>query len=220
MHGKIATNSNHRLSNIDSTVAEQMLASDTITALSRGHRAFMAQRYWRHEVSYAHQCWSKMNDIITSEEIAGVFNIFHDGVIVKHEYAACCLKLDIDIEYLAARVQKQFTGFKVEISDCENICFKPWNEDGEAGKYIRDINQIFERSLDILSSEIENDRILIHCSMDSTNLDYSGGVLMFTAGSLKVSDQPGKYYTYEELDSLCEEYWTEWENNHKKSGAP
>lgn len=34
----------------------------------------------------------------------GVFNIFHDCVIVKHEYVSGILKLDIEIQYLATRI--------------------------------------------------------------------------------------------------------------------
>lgn len=158
-----------------------------------------------------------MNDITIIEEIVGVFNIFHDGVIVKHEIGKGILKLKIDIPYLATRIQKQFSDFDIEIIDCENIMFKPWHDENNTSSLINDTEKIFENELEILTCESDKNRILIHCSQPNAGTTSHGGILSFDTVSIKVTDESGKVCDYKKLEKLCDDYWTEWENKHKKS---
>ncbi len=151
------------------------------------------------------------------EDIKDLFDIFHDGDIVEYSLLNKELHLDIEIPYLAERIDKNFKLFRVVLYGCQNIIFTTWpNEEGMDGEIISDVKTIFKPKLWILSASIEDGKIEVNCSQTSSDFNYCGGNLCFNVESVKVSDENGKQYTIDELAEFCEEYWDEWENNNKK----
>ncbi len=147
------------------------------------------------------------------ENIIEIFNIFHDGEITKHKLHNNCLSLEIEIEYLANLVDKNFTKFFVELDDVKDISFYPWLHDmsnKQKQKSLTDVDKIFRAKLEILESNIKDSKIEIILNQHDLELEYCGGELYFKSSSARVYDENGKLYGIEELGELCDRYWNKF----------
>jgi len=148
--------------------------------------------------------------------ISDIFSIFHDGGIVKCDREHDQLIIEVEIEYLAQRVNPEFTKFVVCLSGAENIQFSTWPSDLKSPpEVLVDESLIFEPELEILESNVKDGAIQVICNQHSHELDYCGGELSFIAKSAEVTDEAEKVYSLEELDTICKEYWDEWSNKNK-----
>ena len=149
-----------------------------------------------------------------SSNIEAIFSIFHDGVITSHVVKDGKLVLDIEIQYLAERISPGFTKFHVLLENVENIRFTTWPSNFKSDpELISDLNTIFAPELDILEGNTKENQIQVICNQSSSDYDYCGGELYFSAVAAIVSDENGKEYSIDELDVLCKGYWDEWASN-------
>ncbi|WP_085899124.1 hypothetical protein [Kiloniella majae] len=142
------------------------------------------------------------------EDIKDIFSIFHDGVISASSLHDESIILDIEIQYLSERINPEYTGFKVSLYGFCDVEFSTWPSDLKSDpEKITDIKSIFKPELEILRANIKNNKIEVVCNQHSHEYDYCGGVLLFTLNSAEVQDASGKFYSIEDLDTLCTNYW-------------
>lgn len=126
-----------------------------------------------------------------------LWNLFHDGVLTRVECAVPGeVRLFVHIPYLRAKFPGTGTGFDVVLSDCSQLSYEVWDEDGTFG--LTDIGHIKPV---ILSAE------------PGTPLKIfgAGGTLTLQYRSAEVFVDSGAPTTLEELDAASEAYWTQWE---------
>ncbi|MEG3438471.1 hypothetical protein V0288_15170 [Pannus brasiliensis CCIBt3594] len=150
------------------------------------------------------------------EKISDIFSIFHDGKIVFCHLENSSLLMEVEIRYLAERIDPAFRKFIIRLYDVKDLYFFPWPSDRSSEPdVLREIDTIFKPELEILDANCEEDQIKVICTQHSLELDYFGGELSLSATSAEVLDEAGKNYSIEELDTLCKSYWDEWANQHK-----
>ncbi|MCP4550825.1 MAG: hypothetical protein GY834_02025 [Bacteroidetes bacterium] len=99
------------------------------------------------------------------ENICEVFSIFHDGDITYHEISGNNLLLEIEIQYLAQRIDETFIKFILTLNNICNISFEPWLDETDEGKVIlTKLEEIFNPELEILSAEKQENKIKVACS--------------------------------------------------------
>ncbi|QUY43518.1 hypothetical protein [Acaryochloris marina] len=149
-----------------------------------------------------------------SENISNVFSIFHDGDIVNGHQKNSSLLIEVEIQYLAERINPPFRKFMLRLDNVRNLHFSTWPSDWKSEpKVLRDAKTIFKSELGILEGNYEEDQIKVACDQHLPEFDYCGGELHFSATSVEVTDEAGKGYSIEELGALCKDYWDEWANN-------
>lgn len=150
-----------------------------------------------------------------SEQIATLFTIFHDGVIVRAATDSNDVCLDVEIEYLAERIDPSFRQFRVRLVGVRSMRFVPWlNDLAIEPVAITDVPTIFGPELDILNGGIQDGVIQVACIQDSNELDYCGGEFFFQAEFAQVSDEAGCLYSFDALESLCKDYWSNVPQKH------
>jgi len=144
-------------------------------------------------------------------EIAELFSLFHDGVIVEASGEGHDLELRVRIAYLAERVAPGFTTFVVRIHGVEDLAFVTWPNEASAGpQTLRRIAEIFVPPLDILSGDVVAGRIEVVCNQPASSALHCGGTLAFGAQSADVIDHNGKHYSVAELAAIADAYWRDW----------
>ncbi len=145
------------------------------------------------------------------ENIRDVFSIFHDGTISNWDGNKELLKLEIDCEYLAEKIDKSYKSFFIELENIEKLELNPWmNPINLPQKIFSEIEEVFQTSLEILSTEIENEIVKITCNQDNLDFEYCGGTLLLSCKNIKVFDQNLNELTIDEINKICEEYWNEF----------
>ena len=115
-----------------------------------------------------------MTKIEGLERIAAIFNIFHDGTITSAVLTDGNLSLDIEIGYLAMRVNPQFTRFRVVLNGISQLDFSPWPDNSESTREkLNDTHTIFEPELEILTADVKEQNVEIVCNQFSSHYDYS-----------------------------------------------
>ena len=150
------------------------------------------------------------------EGIRNVFSIFHDGGISKARLESSDLFLEVEITYLAERISPGFSTFSLCLTHVENLIFTPWpNNTSLPSEKIIDPNKIFILDIEMLSAKINDKNIEIECVQHNQDFEFIGGVLSFSANSIDVQDESGRYYTVEELRQISEGYWNDWASKNK-----
>lgn len=180
--------------------------------------AYLGSSIWRTKLVAG----STHNNIVMPMSIEGldniktVFSVLHDGEICHSIEDGSKLELEVHIQYLAERVNREFRKFSVVLEDVENLGFTTWPDDAKADPdVLTDATLMFTNELEILSGEIENNEIKVACNQPLPGLGYCGGFLYFRAKSATVKDVSGKTYSIEELCSLSDSYWDDWANRNK-----
>jgi len=150
------------------------------------------------------------------ENVRDIFSIFHDGTIRSCTLNEGDLTLDIEIEYLAARVKPEFRKFEVRLFGVSNVRFSTWPSDLKSDPVvITDTQQIFAADLEILEGNLKEDEIEVVCNQHSLEFAYCGGELRFRCLCAGVMDEGGRDYSIEELSALCEGYWDDWSRENQ-----
>lgn len=150
-----------------------------------------------------------------SEKIRKIFSIFHDGGIVNCQIENDTLMMDVEIQYLAERINPSFRKFSIALTEVGSIRFLTWPNDLQSEPALMtDVKTIFKSDLEILEANIKGGEIQIVCNQCSPEFNYCGGELYFTAVSAEVMDEVGKSYSISELEALCKGYWDEWQNDN------
>jgi len=124
--------------------------------------------------------------------------------------------LEVEIQYLAERINPVFRKFQIILENVENIKFRTWPSDLKSkAKLITEPSVIFKPKLDILEGNIKEEQIQVICNQASPDFEYCGGELYFSSTLAIVTDEAGKSYSIDELDVLCKGYWDEWSAKNK-----
>ena len=148
-------------------------------------------------------------------DIADVFGIFHDGVIVAPLADHDDGEIVVWIPYLASRTSSGGDSFKVRFDGLEQVSFIPWEEEGQPVlPVITGFTAIFPLELEILSAEVRGDLVAMACSC--RGIECFGGNLEIIANGCRVHDESGREWGLEELKKLAEGYWEEWSSRGRK----
>jgi hypothetical protein len=151
-----------------------------------------------------------------SEFIRDIFSIFHDGEIVCASLDNGNLVMDVEIQYLAERINPSYKKFIVRLENIRDMRFKTWPRDLKSEPaLITDVSAIFKPELDILEGNVKDGLFKVVCIQTSPDFDYIGGELYFQAESAQVTDEGGRHYSIDELYSLCKGYWDELSNKSR-----
>ncbi len=149
--------------------------------------------------------------IAGNNDLAELFSILHDGVIVEASAVDGDLVMRVEISYLAERIHPGFTTFAVRAHQVEDLAFVTWPKDEAAApQMLHDLTAIFVPPLDILSGEVADGRVEVDCNQSSPQTPHCGGTLTLSAASADVTDQDGKHYSIAELGALSDAYWKDW----------
>lgn len=148
------------------------------------------------------------------ENIAAVFSLFHDGAISAYMQGKDGLMLLVEIPFLTQRINPGFSKFLVCLFEVKNIQFETWPGAADnASQTLTSLDKIFQPRLDILQAEATDNTIDVACHLASPGFPYGGGELQIDASVATVSDEAGKFWTLDELDRLCKDYWDEHARN-------
>jgi hypothetical protein len=140
------------------------------------------------------------------------FSIFHDGGISGFTSSGQDLILDVEIMYLAERINPSYRVFRLTLRNARDIVFETWPKDSNAEpSKISSLSKIFVPELEILGCEVAGDDLKVTCNQPSANCNYCGGTLFLKTDSASVTDESGKEYSIEELRQLSAGYWSDWE---------
>jgi hypothetical protein len=152
--------------------------------------------------------------------IADLFSVFHDGEIVSHLPNGYDLRLRIDVEYLAKRIQPTFKYFDIDLLGLANVEFTTWPlQEAEPPRQLHNFDEIFTPRLEVLSGEVDGSLIRVVCNQPSARLGYSGGDLRFSAQAAIVRDEAGAECSIDQLKSIAESYWCEFSERTKGKNA-
>jgi hypothetical protein len=152
-------------------------------------------------------------------DIADLFSVFHDGEIMSHQSQAGDLRLRLDVEYLAKRIQPTFQCFEIELLGVKNLEFTTWPEDEQAPRQLHKPEEIFIPRLEVLSGETEGSTVRVVCNQPASRVGWSGGDLRFEVRGARVRDEAGLEWSIENLKSLAEAYWAEWSERGKRNAT-
>lgn len=145
------------------------------------------------------------------DDLAALFNVFHDGLIVEASSVDEDLLLTVRISYLAERIAPEFTTFAVRLHHVEDLSFSTWPKDSAASpEVLRSASAIFHPHLDILGGDPSDGRVRVTCNQSSSETPHCGGTLTFRATSAMVCDQDLKSYSIADLSTLADAYWKDW----------
>lgn len=151
-----------------------------------------------------------------SERIANLFSIFHDGYICQANIVNSNLVLEIEITYLARRINPSFKKFVLRLFNVRDLRFTTWPSNSEMQpSEIFDTPLIFRPKLEILDGGTIGGSIQVICSVSTQGCDYCGGELYFQADFAQVTDDAGHLYSFSELCSLSRDYWEEWSRRNQ-----
>lgn len=141
-------------------------------------------------------------------KIADVINAFHDGEMLLEKKEGNHLVLKIDCEYLAKAINPDFSFFWMKIHNCHFMEFHPWSTLEELSKTIwTSPREIFEMELEIISAEVEGNRVEVSCYQYNANIDVKGGKLLLDCQSIELFDQEWNRLEYLQLREITNDYW-------------
>ncbi|MES2440969.1 MAG: hypothetical protein V4584_18030 [Verrucomicrobiota bacterium] len=148
----------------------------------------------------------------TLESVRDLFSIFHDGTITRLKIENGICDLEVDIKYLASRMDPSFSAFRVRLFSVEDFYFTPWNGSEESpSSAIYDIGEIWAAELGILSAEIDGSKIKVACTQDlHPALDHSGGFLTFECSHGELFDEAGRLVGMAALRQMSASYWEDF----------
>ena len=144
-----------------------------------------------------------------AENLRDLFCLLHDGTISHCSSDGSDLVLEVEIQYLAVRVDP----FYLRLVNVRHLRFTTWPNAISSGPVVlSQMTQIFQPELQILEGNLQDGAIQVVCNQRSSAFDYSGGELFFMADGAQLTDESGQDYSMATLGSLCKEYWDEWAN--------
>lgn len=151
-----------------------------------------------------------------AENVRVLFSLFHDGSIVSWATDGDELQLEVEIKYLAERIDPKFRKFDVRLFGVSDIQFSTWPNDlATKPEVLTEPTAIFAGDLEVLEGNLQAGMIEVVCNQHSQNIAYSGGELRFGCVYATVTDEAGKAYSIEELGNLCKGYWEEWSKRNQ-----
>ncbi|MBK1880683.1 hypothetical protein [Pelagicoccus mobilis] len=156
--------------------------------------------------------------MISRSDVPDIFNIFHDGTMtdVHTREGTCTFK--VQIPYLANRIKKDHTFFRVSLENASILKFLGWPRKFERKEKeaIFSFDEIFSTNLEILESNEKAESFEVICNIADLDSDFCGGELHLNCSQAIVLDEDGREWTIDDLDILCKEYWNEWSKKNER----
>ena len=146
-----------------------------------------------------------------TEDIRDIFSILHDGIISAWTGDKNLLTLTVDCEYLAERIDNSFDKFYVALINVDKLELDPWTNPIDLPTIVKTgYADIFKAELEILSTDIKDDVVIVTCNQHDTDYDYCGGNITISCQAVKVFDQNKNELTIDQFGEICKKYWEEW----------
>ncbi|MES2297505.1 MAG: hypothetical protein V4582_10705 [Pseudomonadota bacterium] len=146
-----------------------------------------------------------------TENLCDIFSIFHDGEISHFAVDGANLDLEVEIMYLAERVNPNYRRFRVSLQNVKNLSFQTWPKDPHMVPVtLSSPKHIFKPELEILSGELDGNLIKVICNQALPSCEYCGGELYLQADHAVVRDEGDREYSIDDLRNLSKDYWDEW----------
>lgn len=156
--------------------------------------------------------------IICTDDIAALFNVFHDGDFTGAMYDGSDFLCEIGIPYLASRIDPNFDVFHLRLHGFRDSSLAVWPKDpADEPWIIFEPVSIFVPEPEILSGEVDGQYIKVYCNQGGPSMNYSGGELRFQCDGATVVDQSGKEWSLSELIDLSASYWEDWSSTKNPS---
>jgi len=148
------------------------------------------------------------------EKLKSLFNTLHDGVIFSCSVDKSQLNLKIGCQYLAEKINPSFDYFHLQLIQVERIMLEPWmNQETKPQDYNTSLQEIFKSPLEIKSSEIKGNLVVVYCSQNNPDFNSCGGNLFIKCEDARLLDQEDNEITLEELKILSDLYWEDFDKN-------
>ena len=130
------------------------------------------------------------------ENLRALFAVFHDGRVNLRSKADASLEVSIQIRYLTQRINPEYTRFILSLREMGMFSYQPWvPPDQVQSKAITDPTIVFGFNLELISSDIKENRLAIWCNANPDDEGFSCGELSLNAQSAAVFDESGREYT-------------------------
>jgi len=157
--------------------------------------------------------------IEAAEDIAALFNVFHDGDFTGVRMDGIDLECEIAIPYLASRIDPGYEVFHLRLHGFQGPSLAVWPKDPAREPWsLSDPVSIFGPEPEILGSEVEGEGIKVYCNQSGPSAPYSGGELRFRCEGATVADPGGRVWSLGDLIDLSAGYWEDWSSG--KHAAP
>jgi len=152
-----------------------------------------------------------------TEDIRDIFSILHDGGISAWAGDKNLLTLTVKCQYLAERIDKSFDRFYVELTQVNELFLSTWpNPFDLPVMTLTKLGDIFKAELEILSADINNEKVVIACNQHCKDFNYCGGNLTISSQTIKVFDQNKNELKIDQFDIICKSYWDDLYKQHEK----
>lgn len=138
-----------------------------------------------------------------------LFSIFHDGSICELKDASDRLVFQVDIMYIAERINPDFHCFYIHVKKPLEFYF----EEYDSLNKIFDLGEINKLELEILKTDINEGAIKVFCSAENGNIF---GFLHIKADELEIYDQTNKNIELESFRLIAQKYWDDLEKRRKQ----
>ena len=137
--------------------------------------------------------------------------MLHDGGISAWTGDKNLLILTVECQYLAKCIDKSFDRFYIELTNVSELFLSTWpNPFDLPVQTLTEPSDIFKAELELLSADIKDGEVIISCNQHDAEFDYCGGNLTISCETIKVFDQSNNELTIDQLDTICKNYWGEW----------
>ena len=135
-----------------------------------------------------------------------IWNVLHDGAITAIECKSDgILTMFVNIPYLRKRLKPLGDSFILKLRGIKKSEFEDF--DGKKNSLQEEIDS--NNEIEILSSDSNSMPVIINTTMGKIILDFEN--ISFFLDS-------GEEIEFDTISKVCDDYWTEWENNSKKMG--
>ncbi|RNB92505.1 hypothetical protein EDM56_02075 [Brevibacillus fluminis] len=129
-----------------------------------------------------------------------LFSIFHDGGIEDIKESVDGIEFTVDIMYLAERIKPQFRSIIIKLIYPAEL----YLEDVDTKEIIQDFKELNKLDIEILKTDISEDKVKIFCSVDG---GQSFGYLNVKASEINIYDPERNPSSLEDLKIICKNYW-------------
>ncbi len=147
--------------------------------------------------------------ITNKETMAQVFSNLHDGTLyldMTPTEAYHCWK--VDCEYLAERIQPQYTLFWIKVYGLKKFVFHPWLRDLEAPEIVLTApTALSQIALGIYEATVKEGEVTLVLEDSYEAANFAGGTLVIACQGIELLDQAWKPIEAVALGKLANAYW-------------
>ena len=132
-----------------------------------------------------------------------IWNLLHDGSIVT--FSGECpgdISVKVEIEYLCDVLATESKFLWVHLHSCSDVEFTPF----ENSELVKDLTQLGDCDLEILSATDEESHISVCCTNGILRLNYVDATCEL---------ENGVSVTFTTLSQACKKYWNDWEQRSR-----